>query len=84
MFSVSGRAVRPAAPRPVVIPGPEPTPAACDACGSTTAPVARAVVDGIELAACLDFAGCCARYRFGTGPGTYAACLRGEILGVAP
>jgi hypothetical protein len=88
MYGLTGRTVRPAAPGPsvgiAVVPGRETDPQECSACRSMTAPAAHSVVDGIELALCLDFAGCAARYRGGTSPSSYAAALRGELLGVAP
>jgi len=85
MFGVTGRTVRPARSVGIaVVPGRETPPHECSACGSTTAPAAHAVADGIELVLCLDFAGCAARYRSGTSPVSYAAALRGELLGLAP
>lgn len=73
-----------------VVPGPEgakrrPMPA-CDAC-STDADATRCLhVVGPDLVVmlCRNAAACARRYRRGASPESYAAALRGEILGVAP
>jgi hypothetical protein len=68
-----------------VVPGPESMPTGeCSACGSTTAPSAHSVADGVELVLCLDFVGCAARYRYSVTPEIYAAALRGELPVSAP
>lgn len=79
-------------PPPVpVMPGPEGEQAAvagigpCQACGSRERPRRLRWPDGDTLfPLCADFAACCRAYRNGASPESYAAGLRGEILGVAP
>jgi hypothetical protein len=77
-------------PEPVVVPGAggatrAPLPP-CDAC-STDADATRCLhVVGPDLVVllCRDAAACARRYRGGASPESYAAGLRGEILGVTP
>ena len=75
-----------------VIPGPDgaraatlPIPA-CVACGTTGSGirVPLLLADGSAIVVCLDGQQCAVRYRAGTSPESYAAALRGEILGVTP
>jgi hypothetical protein len=57
----------------------------CDAC-ATDADASRCMhVVGPDLVAvlCRDGAACCRRYRRGASPDSFAAGLRGEILGIA-
>jgi hypothetical protein len=76
-------------PKAPVVPGPDgATPAAippCLACGSSTVLRVPAVLeDGSAAVVCHDGGECAKRYRGGASPASYAAALRGEILGVAP
>lgn len=73
----SGVPIERAAP-PVTVPD------ACSACGTSSAARLRACDGGIELVLCTDADACCDRYRGHTSPESYAAALRGELLGVAP
>lgn len=58
----------------------------CDACGTDADATRVPVVVGPDLVAtlCRDAAACARRYRGGASPASYAAGLRGELLGVAP
>jgi hypothetical protein len=72
---------------PVLVGSEAPTqgpPHACVACGTTDGVRVPAVLQAGAVALCRDAGACCARYRRGVSPQTYAAALRGEILGVAP
>jgi hypothetical protein len=57
----------------------------CVACGCDTVIRVPAVV-GPDMAVvlCMDAANCTIRYRNGASPESYAAGLRGELLGVTP
>lgn len=78
------RLIRPAAPDVPVIPGREPAPGTCEACGSSHELAARTVIDGFDMTLCLDVGACAQRYRRGASPESYALALRGELLAVAP
>lgn len=75
-----------------VVPGPDGAQAvgiavvlgACDACGTRSAARAKVAVDMSVIVLCTDASACCDRYRGHVSPETYAAGLRGELLGVAP
>ena len=57
----------------------------CVACGSSTVLRVPAVLeDGSAAVVCHDGHECAKRYRRGASPASYAAGLRGEILGVTP
>lgn len=57
----------------------------CLACGSSTVLRVPAVLeDGSAAVVCQDGHECAKRYRRGASPASYAAGLRGEILGVTP
>lgn len=69
-----------------VVPGwdgatPAPFPP-CDACKIDGTRSPRKMVG--ESVLCVDAAQCCARYRAGMSPSSYAAGLRGELLAVTP
>jgi hypothetical protein len=75
---------------PAVVPGPggaTPAPAPrCDACETDADPTRCLHVVGPDLVVmlCRNAAACARRYRGGASPASYAAGLRGEILGVTP
>jgi hypothetical protein len=77
---------------PVVVAGPDgATPGVippCVACGCSTVLRVPALVgaegDGYAIVVCHDAVECAKRYRRGASPESYAAALRGELLGVAP
>lgn len=56
----------------------------CDACRTRSAKRAKAAVGDVLVVLCVDAPACCDRYRGHTSPESYAAALRGELLGVAP
>lgn len=57
----------------------------CVACGcSTVLRVPAVLADGTAAVVCHDGHECAVRYRRGASPASYAAGLRGEILGIAP
>ncbi len=58
----------------------------CVPCGTTGSGtrVPLQLPDGEWIVMCQDGHECAVRYRKGTSPASYAAALRGEILGVAP
>lgn len=72
-----------------VVPGPDGAtrgePPACVACKASTVTRVPFIAEGGEaIVVCLDPVECTKRYRKGASPASYAAALRGEILGVAP
>lgn len=78
------------APTVPVVPGPDgatrgdaPPCVACEAAGDVIR-VPILLADGSCAVVCLDGHECGKRYRRGASPSSYAAALRGEILGVAP
>lgn len=75
---------------PVVVPGPGgitrgPVPP-CVPCGAAGGVIRVPMIlpDGEAIVVCLDGHECAKRYRRGASPASYAAALRGEILGVSP
>lgn len=80
---------KPPASEPVV-PGPDgarrgdiPPCVPCGASGGVLR-VPMILPDGEAIVVCLDGHECAKRYRRGASPASYAAGLRGEILGIAP
>lgn len=52
----------------------------CAPCGAYGLGIrVRTVIDGIDMAVCLDPAACCGRYRGGRTPAEYATNLRAEV-----
>lgn len=58
---------------------------ACVACGAMAKTVGATVpLKGMDGWVCADFTACVVRYRQGVSPESFAAGLRGEILGITP
>lgn len=61
-----------------VVPGPDQrTRKSCSACGATGELLLLVVLDGNDIAICLDSEQCCDRYRLGMSPEQYTQYLRG-------
>lgn len=89
MFALGGRDGRVVRGRATVpaVPADRPVTEDCAACGRgdrNGVLRTRQVVDGVDMALCLDYFACAERYRGRVSPASYGAALRGEILAVAP
>lgn len=49
----------------------------CNACGASEEVLVLVVLDGNDMAICLDSSQCCMRYRLGMSPQQYTLYLRG-------